>query len=223
MIKNREFKVLFFKNKQLIFLLSLLLILIGGVCFPSSYQSLATALFVIINMMLGLILLQRRNKFVKGIQVGFIGISLIHLSTHLVTNSTASESTGLFLYGFYYVIFTILFLQDLYREKNLSLSSIYAVFSGFILLAFAFGFALKFGQTVNPSSLNGIQNTDSPADFLYFSFITLLTIGYGDITPNSDAAKRIVVFASLIGHFYTVFITAFILGKLINKQHETSA
>ncbi len=50
----------------------------------------------------------------------------------------------------------------------------------------------------------------------YFSFITLLTIGYGDITPVTLIAKRAVMMMGLVGHFYTVFVTSIIIGKYLS-------
>ena len=49
------------------------------------------------------------------------------------------------------------------------------------------------------------------SDQLYFSFVTLTTLGYGDIVPVSDFAKVVVIFTSLSGVLYlAVFISALI-------------
>lgn len=41
-----------------------------------------------------------------------------------------------------------------------------------------------------------------PYDFLYFSLVTLTTLGYGDITPTSQFAKGITVLEAISGVFY---------------------
>jgi len=56
------------------------------------------------------------------------------------------------------------------------------------------------------------------ANLNYFSFTTLLTIGYGDITPVSLVAKRAVMLIGLAGHFYTAFITTIIIGKYLSAK-----
>jgi hypothetical protein len=43
---------------------------------------------------------------------------------------------------------------------------------------------------------------------LYFSFVTLLTIGYGDIIPVNDIAQTAVVFEGMIGQFYVAILVA---------------
>jgi len=65
-------------------------------------------------------------------------------------------------------------------------------------------------------AFQGVEKSNS-SSFLYFSFITLLSIGYGDITPTTEFSQRLVVFFGLIGHFYTVFVIAII----VSKYHES--
>jgi hypothetical protein len=54
----------------------------------------------------------------------------------------------------------------------------------------------------------------------YFSFTTLLTIGYGDILPLSLLARRAVMLIGLAGHFYTVFVTSIIIGKYLSANNK---
>lgn len=55
-------------------------------------------------------------------------------------------------------------------------------------------------------------------DLIYYSFITLTSIGYGDISPVSPLAKSSTMFFGIAGQLYTTFIIAFLVGKLSNKQ-----
>jgi hypothetical protein len=67
----------------------------------------------------------------------------------------------------------------------------------------------------NPSSFN--ITSSSSQDLLYFTFITLTTIGYGDISPLSDVARNLAVILGLIGQFYNTIIIAIIIGKFLQK------
>jgi len=54
---------------------------------------------------------------------------------------------------------------------------------------------------------------------LYFSYISLLTVGYGDITPVSGIARTLVVFEGLIGMaFTTVLIAVLVAMRLRDRQ-----
>ncbi|MFA8343493.1 MAG: ion channel [Rhodothermaceae bacterium] len=53
---------------------------------------------------------------------------------------------------------------------------------------------------------------------MYFSYITLMTIGYGDIYPLTAIAQKATMFISLAGQFYLVIITAIVVGKYVNQK-----
>ena len=53
---------------------------------------------------------------------------------------------------------------------------------------------------------------------MYFAYITLMTIGYGDILPITDLAQKASMFIGLIGQFYLVILTAIVVGKYINQS-----
>lgn len=53
--------------------------------------------------------------------------------------------------------------------------------------------------------LNGVV---SDGDYVYFSFVTLTTVGYGDITAATDIAKRLVVVEAFVGQVFLVALVA---------------
>jgi hypothetical protein len=62
-----------------------------------------------------------------------------------------------------------------------------------------------------------IPHGDSPADrstWIYFSFVTLTTVGYGDITPVAHAARSLAILEALIGQLYP----AIVLARLVSLQ-----
>lgn len=57
-------------------------------------------------------------------------------------------------------------------------------------------------------------------DLLYFySFVSLLTIGYGDIIPMSHLAQTLTVLEGMIGQFYIVFCVAVLVGMYVSERH----
>ena len=78
---------------------------------------------------------------------------------------------------------------------------------------------------MNPGSFQGTlmgntridQWTDS---MLYYAYITLLTIGYGDILPTTAIAQKAAVLVGLIGQFYLVIITAVVVEKYIKHSSK---
>jgi hypothetical protein len=64
-----------------------------------------------------------------------------------------------------------------------------------------------FVQTANPTS----------ADFLYFSFITQLTVGYGDLTAAGSVGRAGAVLEALFGQIYLVTIVALLVSRLVPR------
>jgi hypothetical protein len=59
------------------------------------------------------------------------------------------------------------------------------------------------------------QGTDgTPSVRLYFSFVTLATLGYGDYTASGDLGHTLAVLEALLGQLYLVTIVALVVGRL---------
>jgi uncharacterized membrane protein len=59
------------------------------------------------------------------------------------------------------------------------------------------------------------------SDFIFYSFTTLTTLGYGDITPVSPAARSFAVLEAITGVFYAAVLVARLVGLLtytVNKS-----
>jgi len=81
-------------------------------------------------------------------------------------------------------------------------------------------------ELLEPGSFSGLPaidlNPESNRDgLIYYSFITLLTIGYGDINPVSDLARNASVLIGLLGQFYLVIVTAVVIEKYIRHSGKT--
>jgi voltage-gated potassium channel Kch len=55
---------------------------------------------------------------------------------------------------------------------------------------------------------------------VYFSFVTMTTLGYGDVTPRSNAAGNLAVLQALTGQIYLAVILARIVSLLVTRPDE---
>jgi hypothetical protein len=91
-------------------------------------------------------------------------------------------------------------------------------FTGYIMIGIIGFFIIMTIYIFNPESY---KLTEIPMnDLLYYSFITLSTIGYGDISPLSLPAKNIAVIIGIVGQFYNAIIMATIIGKFLQPQES---
>ena len=83
----------------------------------------------------------------------------------------------------------------------------------FILLGFLWGYAYYILETLEPNSLKGnYPLSKEPADYIYFSFITLTSTGYGDILPITQKARGLALLEAIIGQLYL----AIMISRLVS-------
>ena len=56
--------------------------------------------------------------------------------------------------------------------------------------------------------------------YLYFSYVTVTTLGYGDITPANALAKSIVILIAISGQLYLTVLVAMLVGKYLSVNRE---
>ena len=57
-------------------------------------------------------------------------------------------------------------------------------------------------------------------DYYYYSFISILSVGYGDLVPASPAAKSLTIVLSTIGQFYMAIGIALFVGKYLSQKNN---
>ncbi len=151
---------------------------------------------------------------------------LILIPESVALFSEKSPPISYFSFGVFFLFFLFmayeLFLQ-LLNEKEVNERSIIAAFSGYFMIGVLAFFSYSMLQLHYPNSFNVdiSRETGDFADLLYFSFVSLTTIGFGDITPTHSTAKHFVVFFGLIGQFYLAVIVAIMVGKYLAQNNRT--
>ena len=74
-----------------------------------------------------------------------------------------------------------------------------------LFFMFLYGLLIKF-------DLTAFNNIDSPVDIMYFSYTTLTTLGYGDITPVSPLAKSFSILQAVVGVLFSAILVARLVG-----------
>ncbi|MBK7223985.1 MAG: potassium channel family protein [Saprospiraceae bacterium] len=130
----------------------------------------------------------------------------------------------LFLNLAYVIFFIFIFwevLTFLVKPSYINTDIISASACGYFLLIEISTFLLQFFVYHNSQSFKGIDLT-SPAltfmDLVYFSSITLTSIGFGDITPNTHYTKLISAFFGIAGQFYSVVLVGILISKFTSNN-----
>ncbi len=110
--------------------------------------------------------------------------------------------------------------RELLADGRVTLQTVYAGLSLYLLLGMAFGFLFGFVQDVSdqPFFSGGVIGNQN--DFLYFSLATLTTTGYGDFTAAQEIGRTFSVLEALFGQIYLVTVVALLVSNLRRPPPE---
>jgi hypothetical protein len=94
---------------------------------------------------------------------------------------------------------------------------LYAALSAYLLAGLFFGLAYWGLQHVNPGALAGAA-PESLTDAIYFSFVTLATLGYGDISPRGEIARGLAVVEGVGGQLFLAVMVARLVSLYVRKD-----
>jgi Ion channel len=100
------------------------------------------------------------------------------------------------------------------RAQRITLRTMFGVLCVYLLIGNAFGYAYGIVSAFEDGGFFAQTAAEGQADFLYFSFATLTTTGFGDLTPAEDLGKSLAITEALIGQIYLVTLVALIIGNL---------
>lgn len=137
------------------------------------------------------------------------------------------ESTGNIVIEVAGSVLTILFLgytvvriiSFLLESKRVTRHVIYAALTGYLIVGLMWASIYSLIDATAPGSFDVGQGwIDSPRlVYLYFSFVTLTTLGYGDITPLTPPAYSFSILEAAIGQIYLTVLVARLVGMHITR------
>ena len=113
--------------------------------------------------------------------------------------------------------FCVVLIRQLLRIKKVNLQFILGPLLGFLYLGIIGGILFEAIYLLDNSSFQ-LTNEFSGYSFYYFSFISITTVGYGDITPITSAAQSLTLVMNVIGQFYLAIVIGVFVGKYINSK-----
>jgi hypothetical protein len=100
------------------------------------------------------------------------------------------------------------------RHVEISLLTVLGAVCIYVLLGLSFAFLFEVLGTLGSQPFFASQEGGTRSDYVYFSFITMATVGYGDLTPQSGVARALAVTEGLFGQIYLVTAVAALVSNL---------
>jgi hypothetical protein len=108
-------------------------------------------------------------------------------------------------------------LRFVVTTRDVNYETIYAALSTYLLAGVFFGQIYWSLVRLHPGSLVGPDPT-TEITAIYYSFVTLATLGYGDYLPRTDIARGVATFEVIGGQLYLAVMVARLIGVFVPKE-----
>ena len=145
-----------------------------------------------------------------------IGVGILSL---LFRDSDVLTYITFFLNTILFVLITIALITHVAGAKDVKGSTLLCAVNSYLLIGLSLSMLfIILGLMVPESFTVASDDPNKFSTFLYFGFVTLTTLGYGDILPLTPLARSLAAFTALFGQLYLVIIMAFLIGKYSNAK-----
>jgi len=112
-------------------------------------------------------------------------------------------------------------LFHLFREDRITGDMIMGAICAYFLMGLVWAFVYSTLEFFQPGSFQMPQGTVNQATFAYYSYVTLTTLGYGEITPISAPARSFAILEAMIGQLYLAVLIARLVGIHITQSSRS--
>ncbi len=116
----------------------------------------------------------------------------------------------------------VIVLERVLRAGRVTVHRINGAIAAYLLIAILFANAFSLVEHVGPGSFQGLNVTGGWGGFLYFSQVTLFTVGYGEITPVAAGARSLAMLEGLIGQLFPAVLLARLVALEIEDRRSVS-
>lgn len=161
----------------------------------------------------------QRKHFLFVCVLAFMMLLLRWIAVVVDSQSLAIVSAALAVLFFVYIV--VIISTDIFvRAEKVSADLIYGAVSVYWMIGMAFAFIYVLLEFASPGSFSNIAlsvDAEQPtlSSYVYFSFVTLSTLGYGDMTPLTRHAGVTAYMEAILGQLYLAILMARLVGMYL--------
>ena len=113
---------------------------------------------------------------------------------------------------------TVTIVSHLFMQKRVTADLIRGAICGYFLIGLMWSFVYALLEAIRPGSFYFAHSGEFDLnEMIYFSFVTLCTTGYGDITPVTDQARSLSILEAVMGQMYLAVNIAALVAIRISQ------
>lgn len=99
-------------------------------------------------------------------------------------------------------------------ERKVNLQTVFAALSIYLLLGLFFTFLITVVARVSDVAYFAEGTDGTLSERVYFSYVTLATLGYGDLTPATNLGRSLAVFEAIFGSLYLITVVSVVISRM---------
>ncbi|MCF8031882.1 MAG: potassium channel family protein [Desulfarculaceae bacterium] len=228
--QRRPYRLPWFKSQYLWLFITLMLYLLAVPVVEQAFPRTKTLLdlFIVAVLMAGAYsVMHKRRVFILSVILLLAGLVLT-LGEFGLRNRIL-EAVGCGFLVVFLIMVLVGIMRDVMSTEKVTFDTISGALCGYLLLGILWGFAFQAIEMLWPGSFEfsgTVYNSMTSSDYaghnwvvlFYFSFVTLTTTGYGDITPLSNVAGQLAITEAVVGQFYMVVLVARLVAVYSRKK-----
>jgi hypothetical protein len=159
---------------------------------------------------------QKKSIFIVALLIALLTVVLLWLTP--LTNISSFGIAGNILGSLFLAFTAIMILSYLFREDQITGDMIMGAICVYFLFGLIWAFVYSTLEILQPGSFQMSQEQVGQTAFTYYSYVTLTTLGYGDITPISTPARSLALLEAMMGQLYLAVLVARLVGLHISQS-----
>ena len=135
------------------------------------------------------------------------------------------EPVGMLGFGLFFLTVGIIIITDIMLHiRHVTSELIYGSISVYLLVGLAFAFMHALVEFIQPGSISGLESLSmgdtSVMPFIYYSFVTMTTLGYGDLSPVTGPAASLAYVQAVFGQLYIAITIARLMALYVANETD---
>jgi len=147
------------------------------------------------------------------------GISVVMI---LAFGDTAT-TTGLGMTTLLVVAVPVAIVSGLRDARTVSIQAVFGAIAIYLIVGLAFALAANIAGRLSGDPYFAQTHSASLSQYVYFSYVTLATLGYGDLTPATGAGRLLAVVETIIGNLYLVTAVSLVVSRIGQPRRRDGA
>lgn len=204
-------------------LASLLCVFVLNILFPDNiYGGMAQAVYLPFQLLAATVLFESKKSILWLVLLFGVLLVVCRALDLFFTRNIQDEL--LLLYICFFGSVTLEVFRQIYHADMVTTKIVIAAVCGLLLLGYCGFYIFLSIEFHEPGSFNNLgPGVQAMNDLFYFSYITILTVGYGDITPHTWIAKNATVLVALTAYIYSLVVIATIVGEAVHVRKKSVA